>query len=1175
MPNYPKIAEAYPKPKRESEGKKHKVNVLKDTPSGIQMRLKITSQSEGFKVKVLIDTGASTSNYLSHRFLSQLKAESATLLPCSDTVQSGLAAGGCHTVLGKSTGLLLDGKDDFLEPFSIGLDVLITELEDYDLIVGMRTIIEHSLLFRMPYQIESSVGSSDLLFTIRGRQGPAVLGEFQDDDEYEAEEITAIDLRDQDRAPTTDELLGMVNFPNDGLSLVQRQRLQTLLAEFKDIFSVTVRSEPANVTPMTLHVDRAQWEAPRNQLPPRVQGTVRLTELRRQVQLLRSLGVIRPSRSRHYSQALLVPKPDGSWRFCVDYRNLNHATDIEHWPLPRVEALLRYLGTLKAVFFAKMDLTSGYHQMPLAEESAPLTAFITPDGLFEWTRVVMGLSGAGSHFQEAMSEEVIGPELLNHGAIVYMDDVLSYGTTFEEYLTNLRSTFERFRARRIQLNPRKTFLGFRKIEFVGHEIDESGVNFSVKQIDKVIRFSLPSTVRKLQSFLGLLNYFRDHISDYSTLTHSLYDIVATQIRGRISWTAALVQDFEAAKRSVENLPTLYFLRDEGEIHVFTDASDYGVGASVEQWIDGKRFPIRFISKSLSPVQRRWSTIEKECFSIVHTCKTLDYLLADCHFFLHTDHRNLTYITQELSGKVGRWKLLLQQYDFTPIYIQGPENVVADTLSRLCPADEEEPVHDYLYSQKVCRAIPPTVDEHRLILRYHNDMVGHGGIARTCELIKNVANADDSSDARDLRRLLKELTNKVKHVVDSCPNCQRMSSLKPTIHAHLYTNATYVPMKRLSIDTLGPLKETPAGFKFLLVIIDTFSRWVELYPLKTTDAPEAALALLQHSGRFGFAQEFISDSGSQFVNDIISELSKLMLTDSRVTMAYSKEENGIVERSIREVLRHLSHMVLNDKVGADWKKGIPFVQRIINSNVHSAIGVSPAKILFGNVIDLSETILYPDRARQLYSNFTSYTDYVKELIDIQKRIVDAAASAQRETDRLHLSRQVPDVTTFPVGSYVLCRRPQTRMHTIGDHKLDNFPWKGPYLVESVVGDRYELLNITTGCFHQAHVTWLKQYKIGLTTPEEDSLRNHGMKIIKRIKSHQGTIAERSSLKFLVEWEDGSSDSYEPWSNLRRNELVHNYLREHRMISLIPERFRGVTDHASKRPRVTVPADEVIN
>jgi hypothetical protein len=384
------------------------------------------------------------------------------------------------------------------------------------------------------------------------------------------------------------------------------------------------------------------------------------------------------------------------------------------------------------------------------------------------------------------------------------------------------------------------------------------------------------------------------------------------------------------------------------------------------------------------------------------------------------------------------------------------------------------------------------------------------------------------------------------------------------------------MKRLSIDTLGPLPVTPDGYKYVFVIIDTFSRWVELFPMKSTDAEEAALALLQHSGRFGFAQEFISDSGTQFVNNIISDLAKLMLTDSRATMAYSKEENGIVERSIKEVLRHLAHIVMNPKVGKDWKKGIPFVQRILNSNVHSAIGVSPVKILFGNALDLNETILYPERARQQYVNFSSYSTYVSDLVLVQKKIIDSAVESQVKLDKYHLSRQVPDITTYPVGSWVLYRKPTSRMHSIGDNKLDNFQWKGPYQVESRVGDRYELLNTATGYFLQAHVTWLKPYKIGITSPESDALRSNGMWIVKSVISHVGSITDRTNLKFLIEWEGDYENTYEPWSNLRRNAIVHEYLRANKMISMIPDRFRVTTEadssRLSKRQRVHVSSQD---
>jgi hypothetical protein len=867
------------------------------------------------------------------------------------------------------------------------------------------------------------------------------------------------------------------------------------------------------------------------------------------------LNVISPSAARYYSQVLLVPKPDNAWRFCIDFRLLNLATLAKKWPLPRIDELLRFIGTTLAIFFSKIDLTSGYHQMPLHEKSREATAFITLDGIFEWLRVAMGLSGSGSHFQHVMTDEVLGPELVRQGVLVYLDDLLTYGKTFEEYLDTLRQVFEKCRSKRITLHPKKCSFGLRKVEFVGHEVTSAGVNMSKAQRDKVLNFERPTSVKKLQSFLGLLNYFRDHIKDYHKVTRDLYQFAAKTVRGNLDWTAPLTEQFYTAKHVVDELPTLYFLQDEGEVHVYTDASDYGIGASIEQWVNGKKLPIQFISKTLTPVQQRWGTIEKECYAIVYTCKTLWWLLRDNHFYLHTDHKNLTYIKVDVSSKVYRWKLFLQQFDFTPVYVKGEDNIVADAFSRLCSVQEDEEVISPLGDGEIVD-VQPTDDEFKLISSTHNAVMGHHGVNRTYELMRR----------NDIGSSIIHLREKISWFIKRCDCCQRMSVITPVVTTRKFTTATYKPMVRLNIDTVGPLRESPNGNKFILVIIDTFTRWVELFPIKDTSAIAAAEALLQHSGRYGFAQEILSDKGSQFVNQIISELSKLMLADFEIIMAYSKEENAIVERANKEVIRHTAAIMIHPKMKENWDRAIPFVQRIINSSVHSATGVSPAKLLYGNAIDLDEAILHPDKVKEP-KQFEDYSEYVQDLITTQRDVIEIAAVSQRKKDQKHIHNnnvEVNDTPIYPIGSWVLVKLPKGRMHTIGEHKLDNFHWKGPFKIESYNGDKYEIFDPSSGHFMMTHVTWLKPYLYHNIDPVDVAIKNNNMYIVEKVVKHEGNFNQRTTLSFLIHWKDTNSeeDTWEPWSSFRSNEVVHDYLRSINKSSLIPARFRTKEDDIPK-------------
>jgi hypothetical protein len=232
----------------------------------------------------------------------------------------------------------------------------------------------------------------------------------------------------------------------------------------------------------------------------------REAELRRQIELLLRLGVIRESKAGHYSHAFVVPKPDDKWRLVLDFKHLNQASEVESgWGIPNIQDIMKRLGSHKPKYFAVMDLTAGFHQTPISEESREYTAFKTPwGGLYEWCRLPMGLKGAPAYFQSTMSAEVLGGLIMNICEI-YLDDVIVYAETASEMGSRLRQCFERFREKGISLNPSKCKLFVPSVEYCGHLIDNEGLHFTPSKLEGVIDFPIPETQQGLRSFLGLTN----------------------------------------------------------------------------------------------------------------------------------------------------------------------------------------------------------------------------------------------------------------------------------------------------------------------------------------------------------------------------------------------------------------------------------------------------------------------------------------------------------------------------------------------------------------------------------------------------------------------------------------------------------------------------------------------
>jgi hypothetical protein len=215
-------------------------------------------------------------------------------------------------------------------------------------------------------------------------------------------------------------------------------KLRHLLTEYQDIFSRSVREEPAKLNPFVVElIPNEQWTTSnKNKGRPRPCSTTKQEEMRNQVTKLQELGVVQQSQASNYSQVHMVPKKPTGWRFALDYRQLNLSTKSLGWPLPNIREMFSRIGEKHAKYYGVMDLTSGYHQCEIHPESRYLTAFITLFGLFEWLRVPMGLKGAPSYFQQMMAGVVlIG--LLYILCEVYLDDILVYGRDENEFLSNL------------------------------------------------------------------------------------------------------------------------------------------------------------------------------------------------------------------------------------------------------------------------------------------------------------------------------------------------------------------------------------------------------------------------------------------------------------------------------------------------------------------------------------------------------------------------------------------------------------------------------------------------------------------------------------------------------------------------------------------------------------------
>jgi hypothetical protein len=338
-----------------------------------------------------------------------------------------------------------------------------------------------------------------------------------------------------------------------------------------------------------------------------------------------------------------------------------------------------------------IDFTSGFHQCPLDPASTEYTAFMTWNGLYKFVRMPFGIKGAPSHYQSCIQEVL--RNLVHIMCLVYIDDVATGGKTEDEFVGNLKTLFQRFRDHKITVNPKKCKFGMNKVKYCGKVIHRLGQYFDKAQRDKVANFPEPVTIKNLESFNGLVNYFRDHVKDHSTIVKPLMEMLkAAKKTGRkLVWTEEGREAYKTIKQRIDALQGLFFMKSGVTPKLAVDASDYGVGGYLYQIVNGEEQPILYLSKLLDETQRKWHTGEKEAYAMVWALRCLRYELGNRKFILQTDHKNLLYINTYPSPKVNRWKMEVGEYDFLLEYIKGKENTVADGLSRLM--DDEEKYKD--------------------------------------------------------------------------------------------------------------------------------------------------------------------------------------------------------------------------------------------------------------------------------------------------------------------------------------------------------------------------------------------------------------------------------------------------------------------------------------------------